>query len=77
MRFMLGVPDARKSVGVCVLETKLQHWSKTHPSPLNLITPVVSIQRPDTLLAAPNSTRVALSMNKTHLCGHANVFGPV
>lgn len=42
--------------GVCVLETKLQHWRKTHPSPLNLMKPVVSIQRPDTLLAAPNST---------------------
>lgn len=55
-RRMLGVLDATKSMEVCVLEMKLQHWSKTYPSPLNLIMPIASIQRPDTLLTAPNST---------------------
>lgn len=62
-----------------VLETKLQRklMSKAYPSPLNLIMPLVSIQRPGALLAAPNSTRAAISMNQTHLGGHANVFGPV
>ena len=55
-RLKLGVLDATKSMEVCVLEMKLQHWSKTYLSPLNLMMPVVSIQRPDTLLTAPNST---------------------
>lgn len=55
-RLVLGALHATESVEVCVFSMKLQHWSKTHPSPLNLIKPVVSIQRPDTFLAAPNST---------------------
>lgn len=37
-RFGLGVLDAAKPVEVCVMEMKLQLWSKARPRPLNLIT---------------------------------------